>query len=253
MLSNNKIYDNYADAMSACNGLGYNDTYLAKLVIAKNILAKEILNEKQQFDTGTWRTLLGLIWALNNTRINVVDFGGGGGYHYHVAKKLFGESKSIQWSIIETPEMCKEASIILSSELNYYSDINEAKIKMGQLDLVFSSSALQYCPDLPNYLRELCNLSSRYLYITRTPFSMLKNPIYGIQETSLSANGPGDLPQGFIEQNIQYPITFFPLESTYSIIQEKYKIIFTIEEDPATLFYDGKPINQYFGLFCELL
>jgi putative methyltransferase (TIGR04325 family) len=249
----NKIYDSFETALSVCGNIGYNNNELSKIVIQKNIIANSLLEKNRFHEMSSLRTLLGIIWALKEKSIKVIDFGGGGGYHYFIAKNIFRDTKNIKWHVVETPTMCQEAKIVSSEELEFFDSINQAKSGLDDIDLIFSSSALQYTPDPILFLEELLDCSSKFLYITRTPFSSSKDIIYSVQASMLGANGPGPLPDGFNDRVILYPITYVPLDQIINIINKKYKVLFMVKEESPTLFFNDFPLNEYYGIWCELL
>jgi hypothetical protein len=68
----------------------------------------------------------------------------------------------------------------------------------------------------------------------------------------LSHNGPGELPAGYVDQEILYPISFLPLHQVEEAINQRYRIRFKVIEEAANLFIEGEPVNTYYGFFCEL-
>ena len=93
-----------------------------------------------------FRTLAAIGLSTQGSNLNVIDFGGGG-YHYKLAKIAFGSERTLKWHVVETPEMVSEAIRIKEPDLGFYDDITDAKNDLVKVDLVFSSSALQYCSD----------------------------------------------------------------------------------------------------------
>jgi hypothetical protein len=69
----------------------------------------------------------------------------------------------------------------------------------------------------------------------------------------LGANGPGPLPDGFNDRVILYPITYVPLDQIINIINKKYKVLFMVKEESPNLFFNDFPLNEYYGIWCELL
>lgn len=248
----NQIYENYGDALSVCNGLGYSMQELTDVVVKKNLAIRESLNKNHFLSSEATRTLMSIGFALNARSIRVLDFGGGGGYHYTLARHALGDTCKIKWNIVETESMCQSGKAMADESLKFFNTISSAQEDLGCVDLLLSSSALQYCPDPIAYLKELLAVSAKYIYITRTPFFPGKQTLVSVQSSLLSHNGPGPLPPGYCDQEILYPITFVPLEKVEALIQEKYTIRFKVLEDSANLFIDKQPVNAYYGFFCEL-
>ena len=248
----NKLYSNYDEALQLCNGLGYSEQELTEVVVKKNIAYRKSITEKSYLYGDVNRSLLAISIALNSKSFRVLDFGGGGGYHYTLAKHVLGDNYDIKWNIVETDSMCLAAASIADKSLKYFNNINHAASDLGNIDLMFTSSALQYCSDPMEYLKNLLNVSAKYIYITRTPFFSGTNKIISIQSSKLSHNGPGDLPFDYEDREILYPISFIPLDEVIKTIQEKYIIRFKVMEDAATLFIGEMAVNSYYGLLCEL-
>jgi putative methyltransferase (TIGR04325 family) len=245
------IYKNYEEANAICQDKGYSNRNLVKIIIEKNIIFKNSLNQsKVLFDLGTLRTMIALGLSKKNENLNVIDFGGGGGYHYAIASKALGEnSTNLKWHIVETTEMVKEAQRISTDSLKFYDDISGAAKDFQIIDLVFTSSALQYCPNPLLSLEKLTELNSKYLFITRTPFVESSRSLVCIQNSNLSANGPGPLPKGFNDRRIKYPITYASRKSIENILTKKYEIQFMTEEGEG-IFGLGKEKISMNGYFC---
>jgi hypothetical protein len=117
------------------------------------------------------------------------------------------------------------------------------------IDLVFTSSTLQYCPSPLLALKELTGLNAKYLFITRTPFVESLDSIVTIQTSNLSTNGPGPLPKGFIDRKIKYPITYESRIAIENILTEKYEIQFMTEEGGGSFGFGAEEISMN-GYFC---
>jgi len=248
----NKLYSNYEEALRLCNGDGYSKHELTEVVVKKNMVFRKSISHDSYLSGDVNRTLLAISFAINLSSIRVLDFGGGGGYHYTLAKHVLGDKCNIKWNIVETDSMCQSGAAIADESLRFFNDIHTASADLRNVDLILTSSALQYCPDPLAYLKDLLNVSAKYIYITRTPFFTGKTKLISIQSSMLSHNGPGKLPIGYEDQEILYPISFVPLNQVEKVIKEKYKIRFKVIEEAANLFIEGEPVNSYYGFLCEL-
>ena len=246
-----KRYQNYEQAMTYCVDEAYNNSDLVKIVIEKNVIFKNELSQtKVLFDLDTLRTIIALGISNNNGVMNVIDFGGGGGYHYTVASKIFDEVfTKLNWHIIETTEMVKQAQCITNESLKFYDDPSEAAKDFDIIDLVFTSSALQYCRDPLLALKKLTKLNAKYLFITRTPFTDSADNLVTIQTSNLSANGPGILPKGYRDRKIKYPITYVSRNAIENILNENYKIQFMTAEGDGVFGFASEKISMN-GYFC---
>jgi len=242
-------YKTYEEAIAACQNDAYQNNDLVKVVIEKNIVYKKKLQTDTVFDLDTHRTLIALGLSKTNNSLNVIDFGGGGGYHYTVASNAFGYKDSLKWNVVETTAMANEAKRIANNKLKFFDNIADATKDLGLVDLVFTSGALQYCPSPLTFLKQLTEVNAKYLFITRTAFTKSDQDIFSSQASQLSSNGPGPLPKGYTDRKITYPITYVSKSKAEEILSLKYHIQFTIIEDKAAYRVGGKEIDM-FSYFC---
>lgn len=250
------VYDSFETALNDCRNKGYEYQNLVDVVVKKNKIWHDATQIVPELDLSAIRTLMAIGLALKNNnseKLTVLDFGGGGGYHFWIAKSAFGRDAIFDWRVVETPLMAKEASKLIKSDgLSFSPSIDSALKNEEKIDLVFTSSALQYCQDPLRVLNELVDIRARYLCITRTPFSMAPDTIITKQRSMLSENGPGALPGEFTDEAIEYPISFVPRIKIQELIQNKYTIRFSVSEEAETLFLGNAPVNKYYGFFCEI-
>ncbi|WP_050475984.1 methyltransferase, TIGR04325 family [Herbaspirillum rhizosphaerae] len=244
------VFSRYADALAQCQNDAYENDEIIKVVVEKNLIYKNKVAKHKTLDFNAIRTLLALGIMDNEKTFNVLDFGGGGGYHHAIAKIGFRSSK-IKWNVVETTAMAKEAQRLAGDDLRFFDNIDIAKQALGEIDLLFSSSALQYCPDPLAMLQKLVDVEARHLFITRTAFNDAPGTIIAIQRSHLADNGPGPLPDGFQNKEIAYPISFVDKAEVEKILTTKYDIRFAIEENQAVHVIGDKEMHLY-GYFCDL-
>lgn len=242
-------YPTFEAALLACQNDAYQNTDLTHVVVEKNLIYRELIQSEPVFDLASLRTLIALGAIHSGNKLNVLDFGGGGGYHYTIAKTALGSSKLINWCVVETLAMSNQAQQLADGNLCFFTDINSARNSIDELDLVFTSSALQYCPDPLMFLRELVDLNASYLFITRTPFLEDNRTIITTQTSNLSSNGPGPLPLKFTERKIAYPLTYIGRDVVEEIITKKYEIRFKIDEGVSGFSF-GKEKISTMGYLC---
>jgi putative methyltransferase (TIGR04325 family) len=245
------IFSSYDEALAACGKDGYEGEDIVRAVVEKNVNYRKTIQSNRNLDLASLRTLIGLGLANSKEELSVLDFGGGGGYHYTLAKAALGNIGHLKWNVVETTAMAKEAERIADGDLKFFDNITDAKNDLGAVDLVLTSSALQYCPSPLALLRELTAIGAKYIFITRTPFSDSKESLVSIQVSKLSHNGPGPLPSGFDDRDVSYPITFASKYEVEKILAERYEIRFVINEDKGT-FSAGKKTFDLSGYFCVL-
>lgn len=249
--STSVCYENYDDALRYCLE-SYEDIDLVEVVVEKNIIFREGVVSDRVLDLGTLRTLIGVCLALpDKKKLKVLDFGGGGGYHYTIARAAIPRDIDIQWAVVETPALVRSAERINQKELKFFSSIFEAKSDLGNIDLVFTSGALHCCPDPLFYLEELVKLNAQHLFITRTGFTQKLEQGVIIHNSLLSENGPGPLPLGVSEKQLHYPNVFSSKVKAEKIIQSYYEIILKINEDKSIYRLGNELINMY-GYYGKL-
>jgi len=245
-------YRTYEAALKDCPREAYEDPDIVKVVIEKNIIFKNELAKNKKFSLAELRTLVGIALAASDKKVlRVIDFGGGGGYHYTIAKTALGADITLLWNVVETPTMAKEGNRIGNNELKFFDDIEKARLDLGEVDFVFASGALHCCPDPLLFLKKLINLKAKYLFITRTSFIESAEQIANIQKSFLSTNGPGPLPAGFKDKVVFYPNVFVPKQKVEEMLCEYYQISFSILEDRAAYKVGDKEIDMY-GYFCVI-
>ena len=239
-------YKTYAEAAEDCQDNGYQNDDIIKVVFEKNINFKKHIESNAVFDVKTLRTLIALGLSKEGASLNVIDFGGSCGYHFTIAQTALGKGTALKWNVVETTAMVKEAQRISDNNLKFFDNITEAKEDLGSVDLIFTSAALQYCPNPLAALKQLTEMNAKHLFITRTGFSETDNDIFSTQVSYLSTNGPGPLPIGY---KITYPVAFASKSAVENILREKYDIRFTTIEDKSIYKVADKEIDMY-GYFC---
>ncbi len=247
--STDRIYQSYADALLHCSNEGYQQVEIVKVVVEKNRKFRETLDSSSTLDLGSLRTLIGLGFVRSGNYLSVLDFGGGAGYHYSIASKVFGNDCILKWAVVETNAMASAATHLSNSELKFFCDFKNALNYLGKVDLVFTSGALQYCSNPMVVLEDLVSVGAKYIYITRTVFNDGWGDIYSIQESFLSNNGPGPLPGGFKEKKIRYPVVFVGRKNVEQLLNRKYDIRLVIAEDKC-VFNVGDNCMDMCGYFC---
>ena len=245
-----QLYSDYKEASSLAKNDGYLNKVLTDSVVNKQLFQEKFINNSRVLDLNALRTLVGIGLNPSKRNLKVLDVGGGAGYHFHIASIAFPDI-DFEWHIIETKSMCDAARRIAKKGLFFHESINLARQSLSELDLIISSSALQYFEDPINTLLELCELKSESIFVTRTPLSLYSKPLVAIQKSKLSENGPGPLLDGYEEQIIEYPITYIPKVMFEEAISRNYDISLQIVEDPPSLFFENMPINGLYGYYCS--
>jgi len=251
------IFSTYQDALDFCASDGYSlDGYqtsdLVACVIEKNAVYRDNLRLSQSIGLDSIRPIIGIAASCPEDSLRVLDFGGGGGSHYSVIRAIYGKAKQFQWDVVETEAMARAATAKLAREgLKFFGDIDSAVADLGEVDLVFTSGALQYTPSPLAFLAKLIAVNAKHIFVTRTTLNEDDETIICVQTSMLSANGPGPLPPGFTDHEIRYPLTLVSKREAKRLIVNAYNIRFSIVEDKASYSVNGKPISM-FGYFGDL-
>jgi putative methyltransferase (TIGR04325 family) len=247
-----EAFFNFDDAVRSSKKSTYEQDELIDVVLKKNEIFRTLPLSNQLLNSDAVRILMAIGLARNNYKINVVDFGGGGGNHFAIANMGFSESVMFDWNIVETPKFVEKARKFKVPNLRYFDELKGAVDVLPQIDLLLVSSTLQYCPDPIGMLQQLTMTGAKYFYLTRTPFNSGAETIYSTQSSWLSKNGPGQLPAGFEDRQISYPIGYASRSKVEEVLGERYNILFKEDEGEAPAFkVREKKINMT-GYFCKL-
>lgn len=247
-----KAISSFDQAVISVKNNAYEQEELVNLVLKKNEIYRLLPSSSHLLTEDSTRILMAIGLARDENKINVIDFGGGGGNHFTIAKIGFDNKLLINWNIVETNLFVEKARLIEVKNLKYFYDLEEASKEVNKIDLLLTSSALQYCPDPIEMLDRLTKTCAKYLYITRTPLSSGSQTIYSTQSSWLSKNGPGPLPEGFQDRQISYPICYASRHQVERVLNMRYDIVFKTDEGEAPAFrVKGAKISMT-GYFCKL-
>jgi putative methyltransferase (TIGR04325 family) len=246
------LFDSYQAALDSCDAHGYQGSDVVSVVVRKNSVYREKIRSSRVLGLDSLRTIVGLVALGSRSSLKVLDFGGGGGAHYSIARAVLGKETEIRWNVVETDAMAAAAeSKLAGGGLRFFNDIGKAVADLGDVDLVFTSGALQYTPDPLAFLADLISVKAPHLFITRTAFNDADDVVISVQTSMLSSNGPGPLPAGFKDHEIRYPITFARKTEAERLLRDSYEIRFFVEEDRDEYSVHGEPFHLY-GYFCDL-
>jgi putative methyltransferase (TIGR04325 family) len=241
-----KLYNSYEDALAACKG-GYEENDFINVVYAKTRLYRDSLLTQHPFvsDITSLRTLIGLSLSSRDSELNVIDFGGACGAHYFLTKAVFGKRVRLRWHVVETPNMVSKAIGLEDGNLKFFDDLQEAMSGLGHVDLVYSNSVLPYVPRPYVGLEQLTECGAKNIFITRVGLSTVAKELVVIQESSLSANGPGPMPQDMQDGIVQYPVTFARKDKFEEILGQNYSINIIFEENRGAYQAADHSIDMY--------
>jgi hypothetical protein len=160
---------------------------------------------------GEWPEMVGVT--------SVLDFGGGCGVHYKLARL---QSPDIKWAVVETPAIVARASELATDRLQFFAAIPDAAAWLESIEVMHSSEALQYTPEPEQTLRELCGLHAKRMLWQRMALSA--NTLERETKSSnLGDNGPGKL-AGLKEKIVLYERTRLP-ERIFLAAHKDYELV----------------------------
>ena len=182
----------------------------------------------------------------------MIDFGGGAGGHFAVAKKAFPE-KNLNWLIVETPKMvsfCKEEESF--NEITFVSNFDEASEFIPNPGLIIANASIHYTEDPLITLSTICSLGSEWIFLTRTPLTNEKATLLLLQESRLRKNGPGKaLDDSARDAAVVVPIKVPPKCTVENLLSERYQIMLEFEEENLHVNSKNQNIKTY-GYLCKL-
>lgn len=244
----------YSDALKECGNTGYEYTDLVETIFEKTRRTKDqMLNRKTPLSDSASQSCLAILYVLQTgekrKEFKVIDFGGACGSHYFQVRPFLPPDIQIEWAVVETPAMVEKARLFETSELYFFKSIHEASEKLQVVDLLHSSGAFQYVADPEVTINEFVSCQPAFIFLNRLALSTSKTLIT-IQESLLSANGPGPLPEGSQDRLCRYPVTYFPKRQFETMLLKNYRMEFEIDQKKALVGRD-EVINT--GIFAKRL
>lgn len=102
--------------------------------------------------------------ARRKERIRFLDWGGGIGHYYLLARALMPEV-AVDYSCRDLPHLCSYGAELFPEQQFFADD----RWRGATYDLVMASSSLHYKQDWQPLLRGLCSVAADLLFITRLP------------------------------------------------------------------------------------
>jgi putative methyltransferase (TIGR04325 family) len=156
-------------------------------------------------------------WPLVANSTAVLDFGGGAGIHYKLARL---QSPGIRWAVVETPAMVDRASQLATDQLMFFDDIQKAADWLGSIDLMHSNGAIQYVGDALETVKALCATRPARMVWYRVPIGDAAK--VEVQTSLLSNNGPGELELGS-DKLVKYARHWIP-EAPFIAAHKGYRL-----------------------------
>jgi len=217
---------------------GYNDLELNKSIIKKTIEFSKLVTINDR-DKNIRRTLRFLEFIKKKKIKNIVDFGGGAGYHYLIAKTKL-PNVNYKWSVVENRTMVKLCNKIFKRKnLFFLNSLNNIK----KTDILFSSCAINYTKNPLRTLKIISKLNSKYFYFTRTPLTKNKTTKFK-QISLLSENGPCKI-NNEKKMIIEYKNSIINKECFENVFKDKFIIISRYVDQKKAFYFKNNFYDTY--------
>jgi putative methyltransferase (TIGR04325 family) len=179
-------YENFAEALSAAGGPGYESPELINSVREGTLKVQALVRAEPRRTRDLWvmQNLAAILHALGTgkrSRLHVLDFGGGMGVHYLTLRHLLPVDHEVRWTVCETRAAARTGhEHFANEELDFIDDLDRVG---SPVDLVFASGALQYTEAPSRYFERLASLAS-HVVLNRTPFINAATDVLTLQSVT---------------------------------------------------------------------
>jgi putative methyltransferase (TIGR04325 family) len=222
------VFSNYEEAIRQCRDGGYSGADIAAVVCAKTermIADPELvgcaLPPAGRAGIALTSVIASLLSGKSGT-VRVLDFGGACGAHYFAACRM-SPGLRFDWCVVETDAMIEQARTLEGGGLRFAAHLASAQSTLGGVDLVHSSSTLQYLPAPEAGLAGLIGVGAPVMALTRLSLTD-GEPFTVVQRSRLAHNGPGSLPPGLKNTTVEIPLTILNRARFEAALREKYEI-----------------------------
>lgn len=170
-------YKSWEEVLAKCSG------YDAENILSKVLEATlKVKSGKAAFERDSvlfdeieysWPVLSGLMWvaALDEGRLNVLDFGGALGSSYFQNRKFLQYLPEVRWNVVEQEHYVLAGKQHIQDEyLRFYRTI-DACVAENKPNVVLLSSVLQYLPNPASVLNLLLEIQAETLILDRTSYA----------------------------------------------------------------------------------
>ena len=231
----------------------YDSSEIAKVVAEKTKLS--LMYQKVQpvseahLSTLIAAILLG-ITRTGKSQIALLEFGGGAGNHFHLLPTEIQKYISV-WVVLETPEMVIECKQFENKILKFTSSNREWKSYSENIDLVYSSCAIQYSVDPLDQLNRLLESKPSVVCLNRIALTTETKQVEISEFSQILGNGPEV--SGYIgqpNQIVKYVSRAMVKSEFENKLNSNYKTVSLIEDGPTAAQKAAGKINV--GLYSYL-
>lgn len=245
-------FASFDDALLFCGTDGYKQTEIVDVVVAKTLIENSKIEADGVLNLDSLRTVIGIAGSQPSKGLTVIDFGGAAGAHYTTARSVLGKSFPLRWHVVETEEMAAVAGAVLADDsVKFFSTVDSAAAGLEDVDLILASGVLPYTRDPMGTLKSILALQAKHVFVTRNVLGESNEEIITIQRSPLANHGQGQMPKGFKDREISFPVTIVPREKFELTAQLTYRIRFRTSEDKKVHRHNGETIDM-FGYFLDL-
>ena len=183
----------------------YNLDFFQQFIVENTTIFRDNLSANIHKNTTLSKfAALAFVCLSEKRKPTIVDFGGGAGIDFFIARHLFG--LDLKWICIETEVMCRIASTtgLNSGNLQFFSfdDYLQSGL-LNEKSNLYLNSSLQYTPKPLEILRTLLSLKPRKVALIRTPVVVKGTEFRSKQNSLLEKNGPQIGPTGSVLMQIE--------------------------------------------------
>jgi putative methyltransferase (TIGR04325 family) len=126
---------------------------------------------------------LASVTARQQKTVRILDFGGGMGIAYLHLRKCLADDIQLDYHIVETAEMCRRGGDMFpdDSRVHFHTSLPDS---LGDIDILYVCSALQYVEDYRKTLEQFCTGHPRYILLSK--LSAVESPTYATAQKNLA-------------------------------------------------------------------
>lgn len=214
-------YKSFKHAKQNCG-----DGFDSNLIINKIYKAAILVPNKKNYERDgvnfdeiqySWPLLSSILLAINNNKLNVLDFGGSFGTTFYQNRKFLKHVKKIKWNIVEQEKIVDIAKN--KNFMHFYKKIDDLKTK---LDIALFCCSLCYLENPYDVLKNVINIKPNFIAVDRTPFTKKKEDLFAIQIVNKKI------------YKARLPMVIFSLDKFLNFFKKEYILIekWTSEEQP---------------------
>lgn len=179
--------------------------------------------------------------AMNDGRVNVIDFRGSLGSTYRQCRSFLKGATSVRWWVVEQAAFVAAGRREFSNPELHFEEAIRNVPEITPNWLILASSVLQYVEDPYSVLKEFERIPACHLIIDRTPFSDSSSDLLVIQH----------VPKHIY--NASYPCWILSRSRLLAGLSSRWKVMSDFACDTGKMRTDEGMSFEYRGLIFEKL